>query len=411
MMELLLLAAAAGVTADAPTTTTNFAQFFSDTDSVYSKACATDSSGNAYIAGSDGTYGTILKCDQYGALTWGRLYSDGTLYAVAVDTSGNVYCAGAKGSILKYNSAGVLQWKRSLGISGIPTVTLSGIAVDTDGNVYVTGYSVYIVGVVAKYDSSGTIQWQRSLTSTQCQPAAIAVDSSGVYLCGRYLSSSSDNLRLIVVKYDLTGAIQWQRKGTASPTYALGIALDGSSNVYVAGSGHSSSPGGSSVLIKYDSSGAIQWQRKLEAPLYAACVTFYDGNLYMAGGRQSSPYSAFIAKYNTSGTIQWHRLLAVGDESGTILSANGIGVGARVHVAGDLTNTNDYGFLASLMPDGTLTGTHGIWTYSNPEYTESAAGMTDAGGDLTDAAGGFAAATGLGDDLAIAPTRTQQAFT
>ena len=162
---------------------------------------ATDASGNVYVAGdttgnldSNTRTGTsdffLTKYDATGAKLYTKLM--GVAGAItqanstATDASGNVYVAGITaggldGNILiaavampltdffltKYDSSGVKQFTRQMGVAGKYTKGQSTVT-DASGNVYVAGYTNggldgnVVTGIydffLAKYNSSGTKQ-------------------------------------------------------------------------------------------------------------------------------------------------------------------------------------------------------------------------------------------------------------
>ena len=157
---------------------------------------ATDANGNVYVAGY--TYGGldgntmtgitdffVTKYNSSGVKQFTRQLgvagqaTEG--YSVATDASGNVYVAGSTSGgldgntltgttdffVTKYNSSGVKQYTRQMGVTGEDTNGYS-VATDASGNVYVAGYTYggldgnTLTGTtdffVTKYDSSGVKQ-------------------------------------------------------------------------------------------------------------------------------------------------------------------------------------------------------------------------------------------------------------
>jgi uncharacterized delta-60 repeat protein len=297
-------------------------------------ATATASIDSAAFRGLAGVpSGAISLNNFYGKSSesyWIGLLNGGTDdqgYAIAVDSDSNVYVGGqsnlggtGKIQLAKYNSAGVIQWQRSLA----PTIYCTGIVLDSSNNVYISGVGNSYQIQVAKYNSSGTIQWQRSLTPSARNGYAysIALDSSAnVYICGDAYDTSFSSEAIQIVKYDTNGNIQWQRSLQSSFASVIdvgkGVAVDSSGNVYACGYSPPTEFSGEyqAYLIKYDTSGTLQWQRKLHGSgskdyAYAVAVDS-SSNVYVVGETDYlDPFGqsdGLIAKYNSSGTIQWQR--------------------------------------------------------------------------------------------------------
>ena len=242
----------------------------------YAYAIAVDGSGNSYITG--GTWGGlgrpnpggldafIVKYDSGGAVQWSRQIGSAghdLTSSIAVDASGNSYIAGytegnlggpnqggSDAFIVKYNSAGTVQWMRQIGSSG--TDDAEGITVDGSGNIYITGRTYGDLAgpnqgagdaFIVKYDSGGTLQWIRQMgTANSDLVSDIAVDGSGNsyitgYTYGDLGGPSHGDWDAFIVTYDSGGTVQWSRQiGTGESDFAYGIAVDGSGNIYITGS-------------------------------------------------------------------------------------------------------------------------------------------------------------------------------
>ena len=133
-----------------------------------------------------------------------------TGWSVATDASGNVYVAGSTTGgldgntltgtrdflVTKYNSSGVKQYTRQLGVAGKDTAG-GLVTTDASGNVYVSGYTSggldgnTLTGTrdffVTKYDSSGVKQYTRQLgvAGGSASGWSVSTDASGnVYVSG-----------------------------------------------------------------------------------------------------------------------------------------------------------------------------------------------------------------------------------
>jgi len=243
-----------------------------------------DTDGNIVITGytygdisdSDDLTGSIdmftAKYDSSGDLKWCRLLGTSSATynwtwgrGIDTDYDENVYVAGySKGSvdscaitgnsdlfITKYDSDGVTQWTRMLGISG-GSVNAFSLTSDSNGNSYVTGYTGggdldgetgsggYDMFLV-KYDSSGSKQWTRLLgvnSYTTCGKD-VSLDSSGnpcvtgftfADLDGESHKAGSGYLDAFVTKYSSGGTKQWTRllgvSGANTQGNSIGIGSD-----------------------------------------------------------------------------------------------------------------------------------------------------------------------------------------
>ena len=156
----------------------------------------TDASDFMYFAGYGRTptvsytHGYLVKVTADGAtVSWARTYLISVFTTVffncAVDASSNVYACGdvattpKQNFIVKYDSAGTLQWQRFLNInSPSPTGGSSKLTTDSSGNVYVGmgSSAAYCQTTICKFNSSGVLQWQRQF--------ATASGSGEFYLLG-----------------------------------------------------------------------------------------------------------------------------------------------------------------------------------------------------------------------------------
>jgi hypothetical protein len=279
---------------------------------TWGNSTATDTSGNVYVAGN--TYGGL---------------------------DGNALTGTSDFFVTKYDSSGVKQYTQQLGVAGVDTLGLS-VATDAGGNVYVAGYTTggldgnMLTGTsdffVTKYNSSGVKQYTRQLGVAGADTWGnwVTTDAGGnVYVAG-YTTGGLDGNALtgttdfFVTKYNSSGVKLYTRQlGVAgADTWGYSVATDASGNVYVAGyttgglDGNTLTGTSDFFVTKYNSSGVKQYTRQLGVAgvdTYGFSVaTDASGNVYVAGttyGRldgntQTGTTNFFVTKYNSGGVKQ-----------------------------------------------------------------------------------------------------------
>lgn len=264
--------------------------------------------------------------------TWGGSQND-SANAVTADASGNVYAVGSTNSfgaggsdvlILKYDSAGNLQWQKTWGGPGNDYG--NGVAVDGNGNVYVTGgTSSFGAGwfdvFVLKFDSTGNLLWSKTWGGGSYDVGYdISLDASGnVYAAAESYSVGN---AAILLKFDPSGNLLWSRawKGPATYDSAYSVAVDSGGNALETGISwdYSVSPERNSILLlKYDSSGNLLWNRNWAGPsedeAWASKAVQVDqsGNVYVAGREApqctTSPcnFGFLLFKMDPRGNFLW----------------------------------------------------------------------------------------------------------
>lgn len=142
----------------------------------FGRGVTTDSSNNVYIIGSNLGNIFIAKYNSSGTFQWQTGLGISTFVSEGSDIvfkSGYIYITGAQTSgyspiliVAKYDLSGNLVWQRQL-VTSTPDLFVSlgfpNISVDSLGDVYASVNTVSGTCIV-KYNSAGTLQWVRNIT-------------------------------------------------------------------------------------------------------------------------------------------------------------------------------------------------------------------------------------------------------
>lgn len=167
----------------------------------------------------------VAKYDSAGTFQWdthlyGASSGDAQGDTIAIDSAGNIYVVGtsfvnnASGElvVIKLNSSGTLVWQRRIGTTGRAT-SGAGIAIDDDDNIYAVGYhnpTTWDQLFVVKYNSAGTLQWQNTLGTTTAgtNGYSVALDSKGnIWAAGRTLAAGAGSQDVFVAKLPNDGSL------------------------------------------------------------------------------------------------------------------------------------------------------------------------------------------------------------
>ncbi|HET9253377.1 MAG TPA: SBBP repeat-containing protein [Candidatus Eisenbacteria bacterium] len=381
-------------------------------------AMTVDAGGHVYVTGTTATstggndWATI-KYNSAGVQEWLRTLDGGgndAAVAITTDEVGNVYVTGNSAGgfysmTAKYSAAGDQLWVQSFTTIGEGDAGVD-IAVDHDGNVYVTGYNVETSTgfdiVTIKYSAGGVELWVRRYDSGNGEdvPAAIACDASGVYVTGRSGGAFT------TIRYDFSGVQQWVRNysagnGSDSPAALI---VDAAGNVYVTGRSVGSGTNDDYATIKYDAAGTELWVRRYDGPATVASQD-YDraaalavdaaGNVFVTG---NSAGDFATVKYDAAGSEIWVRRYNGPAAGADWATAIGIDASGNAYVTGSSFGnaTTQYDFATiSYDPSGTVR-----WTerYNGPGslYDSPHAIAVHSSGDVY--VSGSSGGSGTGDD-------------
>lgn len=270
------------------------------------------SSNNGQVVGNHGDEdGWIAKLNSAGIFQWGRCLGgsrrDGLNSVQQTDDGGYVACGSSysddgdisfhHGStdsadiwLVKVDSAGKIQWEKSLG--GNNEDDGGWVQQTIDGGFIIAGNSQSTSGDVTgnhgsrdiwivKVDFRGKIQWEKSLGGqgkedfsfiSQTRDGGFVVSGWAQNGSGGDIADDPANGAMWIVKLRSTGTIQWQsRVGAQSSSYPRAVqTADGGyivsgTTYYVKGmqgmQGFHGTNGNDCTLIKLDSVGKVQWEQ------------------------------------------------------------------------------------------------------------------------------------------------------
>lgn len=351
----------------------------------------------------------LLKYDRSGSLSWARtanLGSEDAVTSVRQTADGGYILAGYTSSsryedrdvlLLKYNSAGGLEWARTTGSSNEDIA--QSVWQTADGGYIVAGATrIYGAGeidaLVLKYDSAGTLEWARTAGSDDYYDEALSVQQTvdGGYIVAGYTTGYGIGYAdVFLLKYDGEGTLSWAKTtGGKGEDTARSVQQTVDGGYIVAGASD-----GAVLVLKYDNSGTLEWSRTTGLDGACAVQQTTDGGYVVAGTTVSfgSVGSAdiFLIKYDNVGTLEWART-AGGDSADFVCSMQQTADGGYVitgdtssYGAGDenvfLLKTDedgcipDCGLISSASPSvaspNLVTGPHNVSTSSPVMYTDS----------------------------------------
>lgn len=306
--------------------------------------------------------------------------------------------------ILKLNSTGIVEWKKSLGGSRVDGA--NDIIQTADGGYIIAGYTGSSDGDVignhggnnaidlwiVKLSNFGDIQWQKNFGGDRDEQAySIQQTTDGGYIIAGTTNSLNGDVTgthgaiddYWVLKLSNTGDMQWQKTlGGSDWDWGYSITQTTDSGYIVAGGSRSSdgditmSYGNNQFdfwIVKLNSVGNIQWQKSFGGTGgdIANCIRQTADSGYIVAGRSYSTdgdvtgnhqgWDYWVLKLSKHGNIQWQKSLggSGGDEALSIEQTTDYGyivAGFSVSSNGDISN--NYGgqdcWLTKLNEDGDL---------------------------------------------------------
>jgi len=297
-----------------------------------------DAANNVYVTGNSyAPHGTIsiLKYDANGNQLWIRSYSDTTISTylqvtdMVVDSPGNVFLAGSniggnakESEIIKYSSAGDVQWVRKYFVPANDLNNLISLTLDNSGNIVASGCvrssgSSDLDFLTVKYSPDGDLLWSVRTDQTVKDIAnCVRTDKLGnVYIAG--YSKTTDNLYdFKIIKYNSSGSLEWIRSNAGRSDiidlfHDYGkkniITIDSNESVYVDFITFSSTNVNDIATAKFNQSGELKWINTYNIGNdIASDIKLNNSNIFVTGYSQydTSPNSFAILIYDTSGLLQ-----------------------------------------------------------------------------------------------------------
>jgi uncharacterized delta-60 repeat protein len=359
----------------------------------------------------------LLKYDRSGSLSWARtanLGSEDAVSSVRQTADGGYILAGYTSTgryenrdvlLLKYNSAGVLEWARTTGGSN-EDIAFS-VQQTADGGYVVAGETrSYGAGqtdaLVLKYDSAGTLEWARTAGGDDYDYAhSVQQTADGGYVVAGFTRSYGMGYEdVFLLKYDSKGTLSWAKTtGGKDEDMAWSVQQTADSGYIVAGWTGSYGAGGRDVLVlRYDNSGTLEWARTTGGSSSDEAMSVQqttDGGYAIAGTTLIfTPLlgaEVLLIKYDSAGTLVWART-AGGASADVIRSMQQTTDGGYIvtgftssYGAGDVNvfllktdkdgHIRDCGLVSSASPSvaspNLVTGLHNVSTSSPMMSTDS----------------------------------------
>jgi hypothetical protein len=276
-----------------------------------------------------GFYAYIAKLDASLMLQWTRTFGgtgDDNISSIIQTIDGGYVAAGS--SIFKLDANGTLQWCENIsGESGsIIQTTDGGYAVAGSTNSFGAGQTDMFI---LKLNSAGILQWARTVGGTGWDYAysIIQTTDGGYAVAGS--TPFAGGLNIFAIKLNASGALVWA-KTVGGPGddegYSIIQTIDG--GCAVAGITRDLSADLLFYIVKLNSAGALQWTRKVglrNNNIAHLIMQTTDGGYAVAG--YASYIEGFpdwyIVKLDSTGTLEWSKVVGggieIGDEAYSII--------------------------------------------------------------------------------------------
>lgn len=179
---------------------------------------------------------SVAKYNSSGVIQWQRFLSYGLTdnldpASITTDSAESVIVGireGYTSTIVKYNASGAIQWQSHLSKT-VGSVVVNRLTTDSQNNVFViggTGDNGYIETILLKYNSAGVLQWSTTLDigeSAHVYDSRLVIDSADNVIC----SIKNDySTKTFIAKYSNEGVQSWARLLTEEDVNSLTLLND-----------------------------------------------------------------------------------------------------------------------------------------------------------------------------------------
>lgn len=272
--------------------------------------------------------GIVVKTNSAGTVQWSKTVGGARISDVVESTTGMFYVAGenvVNGNtnfyLVKLNGSGTVQWARNYGKSTDPD-NLYSLALTPDGGVILsgnadslTGAGFLPVGYVVKVDSSGNHQWSRYVSGGNGEILYVTKPlSSGGYLSCGYTGSfgSPVGTEAYVVRWDANGTILWTNVFGHSNRFdrIYDFVEKPNGGFFVTGKGLYTSTTDNLFIASLDNSGDVVWHHNYSMfDDVNRIMMLQDGNLAVCGynvDQNLGIYNqSYLIKTDTTGQVLW----------------------------------------------------------------------------------------------------------
>ncbi len=280
-------------------------------------------------------YVYLMKTDLNGKVEWSTFYGDndgpdrGSDVEQTADggylvlgTTDNWGAGGTDMMLLKFNSSGEFQWRKTF---GSPDNDAGSAMVSTlDGGYALVGQTVPSSGIgktiyLVKVNSSGDEQWSNTYGGSSGTDASDIVQlADGSFLMAGYITIGSD-FQVYIVKTNSSGNLIWEKNyGGADLDHGYSISELSDGNLIVCGYTASKGAGArDGYLLKLDSDGNLIWDKTYgssRSDEFRAAIETSDGSILAVGNSvtrvtQDEQYTdAYMVKTTSDGSEVWSHL-------------------------------------------------------------------------------------------------------